>query len=101
MNNNKVTYIAAGVVGILVLLFIFDKVFIPKLVDRIVKDMRKNYVPGPFEPGYDLDKVDPSFIRPKSLGQTLETTPNSVFEGQKVPFLTPEEWNRSWEQKRH
>lgn len=34
-----------------------------KVADRVVAKLKRDYVPGPYEPGFDPDKVPPGSIK--------------------------------------
>jgi hypothetical protein len=65
MQENKNLIFA--VVGMFVLLgaVLFGKdLFIKKITKEVVEELRREYVPGPYSPGFDPDKVDPSLFVP-------------------------------------
>jgi hypothetical protein len=40
-------------------LFVNNLVLTKKIADRVAKELKRDYVPGPYEPGFDPDKVPP------------------------------------------
>ena len=64
--NKKYIYVAAGLLVVLVSLLFGKDVFIKKITSEVVKQLRREYAPGPYSPGFDPDKVDPSFFQSKN-----------------------------------
>lgn len=55
-----------------------------KITEEVIQKLRGEYVPGPFTPGFDPDKVNPNFLR---------------HQKRKHPEMpTPKEWNEQWRQ---
>lgn len=50
---------------VLILSFLIATIFVNNLVltkritSRVIEDLKRDYVPGPYEPGFDPDKVPP------------------------------------------
>ena len=40
-------------------LFVNNLVLTKRIAARVVEDLKRDYVPGPYEPGFDPDKVPP------------------------------------------
>lgn len=34
-----------------------------KVADRVIQSLKRDYVPGPYEPGFDPDKVPPGSLK--------------------------------------
>lgn len=34
-------------------------IMVRKVTDRVIQQLKRDYVPGPYDPGYDPDKVPP------------------------------------------
>lgn len=49
------------VVSVLINFFATDKI-----ADRVIQKLKRNYVPGPYEPGFDPDKVPPGSLKPSN-----------------------------------
>lgn len=40
-------------------LFVNNIVLTKRIASRVVEELKRDYVPGPYEPGFDPDKVPP------------------------------------------
>ena len=40
-------------------LFVNNLVLTKRIASRVVEELKRDYVPGPYEPGFDPDKVPP------------------------------------------
>lgn len=63
-------------------------VVINKISDKVIEKLKREYVPGPYQPGFDPDKIEPKFKQP--------ATPGKVFQE-----ISPQSWNEMWEQSRY
>lgn len=59
--NKKYLLVIAGLFVVLVSLFFGRDVVVKKITTEVVKELRREYAPGPYSPGFDPDKVDPNF----------------------------------------
>lgn len=48
---------------ILVVVTINNIVLTAKIESRVLESLRREYVPGPYEPGFDPDKVPPKSVK--------------------------------------
>lgn len=91
--NKKVLLPIISFVVVTIICFIFGNIFINKLTDRIIErvkiEIMRDYVPGPYSPGFDPDKVN-------SKIKTINSIPIPV----KLEVKTPQEWNETWEKSR-
>ena len=81
--NKKIASLVAGFVIGFVAIFVVGQLLVDKVSDRVIEKLQREYSPGPYDPGFDPDKV-PSFQpqgTPKYMG-------------------TPEDWNQLWESQR-
>ena len=69
---NKNLTIAAVVVTVLIVVYMGVGIIKEKLIEQAIQSLKRDYVPGPYDPGFNPDKVDPNRFR-KSI--------------KKVPFL--------------
>jgi hypothetical protein len=91
--------------------------FQDKVKTDVIEDLRSNYTPGPYAPGFDPDKVNPNFWRGQQL-PAQQMVPNGATratQGQPQPRYTPipnvsgpnnfdsypEAWNKQWEDSRN
>ncbi len=83
---------------------------IGKITDRVVEQLKKDYSPGPYSPGFDPDKVSPDFFSMQPQTHQQQVQPQYGFgpPSQVVPFIeqtqpnlgNPTDWNKQWEQQR-
>lgn len=59
---------------------------INKITDKVIEKLKREYVPGPYQPGFDPDKIEPKFKQP----------PGKVFQE-----ISPQSWNEIWEKSRY
>lgn len=59
--NKKLIAAAVGLFVLLVVVFFGKDAFVKKVTAEVVKELRREYAPGPYSPGFDPDKVDPTF----------------------------------------
>ena len=89
----------AIVIGVLMLVLVAGGPAIKnKITDDVIEKMRKEHSPGPYAPGFDPDKVNPSF-----WSQQVQPTQNyTVLPSQDFNYDSiTETWNNQWEQARH
>ena len=49
---------------VLTLSVLYNMIVMPdKVADRAIQKLKREYVPGPYEPGFDPDKVPPGSIK--------------------------------------
>lgn len=44
---------------LIIALAVNNLVLVPKVTSRVLESLKRDYVPGPYEPGFDPDKVPP------------------------------------------
>lgn len=89
MNKNKSVYILLIFALSFVVAYGAGNFLMKKITDNVIKSLRKEYVPGPYKPGFDPDKVP-------DLNQR-KTTSNFEIVKELPPVDT---WNQLWEQQR-
>lgn len=55
-----------GVVGLgvfLVFVLLLNSFLVPKITKSVIQELKREYTPGPYDPGFDPDKVNPNVIR--------------------------------------
>jgi hypothetical protein len=56
--------LAAVCLFVLTLSILFSMFVMPeKITDKVIQRLKRDYVPGPYEPGFDPDKVPPGSIK--------------------------------------
>lgn len=76
----------AALILIVLLCISAIKIFEVKIKSSIMKDLQREYVPGPFSPGFDPDKLDPSILQKQKLE---EQVPSDT-------ILNPSGFNKLW-----
>lgn len=59
MNADKLKTAAAFLLVLVACLAVNNVVMTRKITSRVMESIRREYVPGPYEPGFDPDKVPP------------------------------------------
>lgn len=70
--NNKSIYIIVAFVVFLSSITIGVKLLEKKIVKSVMLELKRDYVPGPFSPGYDPDKIDPINATPDAELKQIE-----------------------------
>lgn len=81
LNKNLLTIVvcAAAAFGMLI---VGGNILVQKISVKVVEELKRDYTPGPYHPGFDPDKVDGNaFKNPPKYGNNLGT---------------PAEWNEFW-----
>jgi len=102
MNTKNPMFVAVvAFIGALALVFIVDKLYTKKITQNVIQELKRSYAPGPYQPGFDPDKISPQ-PQPQQSQQPQFQQPQ--FQGQQVPYYnslpTPNQWNQQWEQGR-
>jgi hypothetical protein len=61
--NKSLIIVASSLFVVLVALFFGKDLFIKKITKSVVEELKREYAPGPYSPGFDPDKVDPNLLR--------------------------------------
>lgn len=61
--QNKILIVSSVILGLILAVFLANKVLVNVIADRVVEKLQRDYVPGPYDPGFDPDKVNPSVFR--------------------------------------
>lgn len=63
MQENKNLLMATiGLFLILIAVFLGKDLLIQKITKEVVEELKREYTPGPYAPGFDPDKVDPNLM---------------------------------------
>ena len=90
MSNNNQKVLLVLIVAIMFLGFLFYG--IEKIKDSVIKDLKRNYAPGPYDPGFDPDKVDTRGIADPSLVMEDNLLNLTLNHG--------EQWAKMWDASR-
>ena len=97
--NNLNPFAKIGIVFALAVaaMFAFDKIYTKKITESVVKELRNTYTPGPYQPGFNPDKVNPNAFRQPPQQQQQQPQSVPYFD----PLPTPNQWNQQWNQQRY
>lgn len=59
MNQERLKTVAVFLLVLVAVLFVNNLVLTRKITERVLDNLKRDYVPGPYEPGFDPDKVPP------------------------------------------
>lgn len=59
MNSERLKTVALFLFALVAVLFVNNLVLTNKITNRVLDSLKRDYVPGPYEPGFDPDKVPP------------------------------------------
>ena len=74
MNDKKVLVSLVGLSVLVTLLFgvlLANKYLVESVKNQVIEELRRDYVPGPYDPGFDPDKVNPNAFRKSSASKTV------------------------------
>lgn len=67
---NKNLLIASGVLlGFILFLVVVNNFVVDKVAERVIQELKRSYTPGPYDPGFDPDKVNPNYFRDPELSK--------------------------------
>lgn len=59
-NLQLVTVMLAVLIGVL---FVNNMVMTSRVTSKVIESLKRDYVPGPYNPGFDPDKVSPGVAK--------------------------------------
>jgi hypothetical protein len=59
MNKEQLKMLTIQLAVLIVVLFVNNLFLTRKVADRVIQTLKRDYVPGPYDPGFDPDKVPP------------------------------------------
>ena len=106
MNNKQMPLISAVVLFVIVIGALFGYQFLKRAIAKdVVKLLKQEYVPGPYTPGFDPDKVDPKVFQKMTVHptpmQVPYVSPQATPAGPVNPLDWNEAWSRQWEAGRY
>lgn len=87
--NKKSTYIILIFVLFLGFMSVTFKFIEKRIVNSVIEELKRDYVPGPFSPGFDPDKLDPSLLNDSQSEPDIEPDVEQTLKD-------PSYWNNSW-----
>lgn len=61
--NKNLILVTIGLFVVLVSVIFGKDLIVQKITKEVIKELRREYTPGPYSPGFDPDKVDPNIMR--------------------------------------
>ena len=65
LKSNPLFWAVISITVINLCFFLFSKIFIEVVANRVVHKLQKDYSPSPYEPGFNPDKIDVQKLRQK------------------------------------
>jgi len=59
MSKENFSVLSLGLFVLIGVLFVNNIFLANKITERVMQEIKRDYVPGPYEPGFDPDKVPP------------------------------------------
>ena len=59
MSKENFNVLALGLAVLIGVLFVNNIFLTKKITEKVMQEIKRDYVPGPYEPGFDPDKVPP------------------------------------------
>jgi hypothetical protein len=63
MNKENLKLIAVVLALLIGSLLVNNIVMTEKVTQRVIQNLKRDYVPGPYQPGFDPDKVPPGSLK--------------------------------------
>lgn len=63
--NDNLKLLAVGLFVLTASVLLNSFLMTGRVADRVVQSLKRDYVPGPYEPGFDPDKVPPGSVSPR------------------------------------
>lgn len=63
MENKNLVLVVVGLGLFLGLVLFVNNFLVPKITKNVIQELRREYTPGPYDPGFDPDKVSPNSFR--------------------------------------
>ena len=60
MDNKNLIVISGVLAVVLIFAVVFNTLLVNKITNKVIEELRRSYVPGPYDPGFDPDKVNPN-----------------------------------------
>ena len=92
--GNKLVVIIVVILAVVLGSVFGMHVLIDKTSDKVIEKLQRDYVPGPYTPGFDPDKINPNFWR----NQQQPYSPDNSRRPQPVGYS--EKWQNDWEKQR-
>jgi hypothetical protein len=107
--ENKLVWVIFVLLGIFVGVLFINNYLVSRVTDKVIERLQRNYVPGPYAPGIDPDKVrltSPiSPATPNYPNRTIpsRTVPSNIPQVDPIPYnteISEVDWEKDWEAQR-
>ena len=61
--DRKLLILFASLLAFFLLAVVAKDYVINAITDNVIQKLKRDYVPGPYDPGFDPDKVNPSYFQ--------------------------------------
>jgi len=85
--DKKILFLIVFVAATIAMSIVGLDVLKNKIVNQVLEEIKRDYVPGPYSPGFNPDKISP--------------IPEGVAAKHKEDFISIEDWNKMWENQRN
>lgn len=70
MQNKNLLIAAAAVTSVLFLSVLAKNYLVENITRNVMQELKRSYTPGPYDPGFDPDKVNPNSFRQSEFSTT-------------------------------
>lgn len=86
ISKNLVPFFLVVILGFLFVIFGINSM-ISKITQKVILEIKSDYTPGPYTPGFDPDKIDPKLFKKNSNNSSSS-------------IENPDSWNDLWNASR-
>lgn len=61
--DRKLLILSASLLAFFLIVVVTKEYVINVITDNVIQKLKRDYVPGPYDPGFDPDKVNPSYFQ--------------------------------------
>lgn len=73
MENKNLVLCVVGLGLFLALVLLLNSVLVPKITRNVIQELKREYAPGPYDPGFDPDKINPNLLRSEVSETQIQT----------------------------
>jgi hypothetical protein len=73
MENRSLLIGVVGLSAFLFLILFLNLFFVPKITRDVIQELKREYTPGPYDPAYDPDKINPNLLRSEVSETQIES----------------------------
>lgn len=90
--NKNLMFAVVLLIAVGATIFVGGKVFVDKVAEKVIDKLQRDYTPGPYQPGFDPDKVDSNFFNKNQPKKQQPKYGRSEID--------PQSFNRIWDDYR-